>query len=60
MQNIGYMCITAHFTDKHWNLQKKIINFQVPPASHRGEQLAQAERKHVSWVRDLIRYLQSV
>ena len=27
IQNINYMCVTAHWIDSEWRLQKKIINF---------------------------------
>ena len=30
------MCLTAHFIDQDWKLQKKIINFCLIP-NHRGE-----------------------
>ncbi|KAK1402078.1 zinc finger BED domain-containing protein RICESLEEPER 2-like [Heracleum sosnowskyi] len=32
-QNIGYMCVTTHYLDSNWILQKKVINFLhlVPP-----------------------------
>ncbi|KAG2729508.1 hypothetical protein I3760_01G253500 [Carya illinoinensis] len=36
VQNLNYMCLTAHFIDKNWKLQKKIINFCLIP-NHRGE-----------------------
>ncbi|KAK9279908.1 hypothetical protein L1049_013592 [Liquidambar formosana] len=42
IQNLGYMCLTAHYIDKGWNLQKRIINFRVVPTPHRGEIIAQA------------------
>lgn len=35
------MCLTAHFIDKDWNLQKKIINF-CPITSHKGESISLA------------------
>ena len=36
IQNINYMCLTAHFIDKDWNLHKRILNFcQVE--SHKGD-----------------------
>ncbi|CAH9082434.1 unnamed protein product [Cuscuta europaea] len=41
IQRINYMCITAHFIDHQWKLQKKIISF-VPVTSHKGEYLAKA------------------
>nr|KYP37109.1 Putative AC transposase [Cajanus cajan] len=38
-QNLGYMCLTAHFIDNNWKLQKKILNFcQV--TSHSGKTMA--------------------
>ena len=49
VQNINYMCLTAHFIDENWNLQKKIINFcQI--LSHKGEMIGKmVERCLVSW-----------
>ncbi|XP_025661444.1 zinc finger BED domain-containing protein RICESLEEPER 2-like [Arachis hypogaea] len=39
-QNMAYMCLTAHFIDVDWKLQKKILNFcQV--TGHTGEIMAQ-------------------
>ncbi|KAL9227709.1 hypothetical protein vseg_003363 [Gypsophila vaccaria] len=35
-QNLGYMCLTAHFIDHNWKLHKKIINF-CPIVGHTGE-----------------------
>ena len=36
IQNINYMCITAHWIDREWKLQKRIINFcQI--SDHKGE-----------------------
>ncbi|XP_019189846.1 PREDICTED: zinc finger BED domain-containing protein RICESLEEPER 2-like [Ipomoea nil] len=35
------MCITAHFIDDQWKLNKKIISF-VPISSHKGEYIAKA------------------
>ncbi|CAL5404674.1 unnamed protein product [Camellia sinensis] len=38
IQNLCYMCLTAHFIDDDWKLQKRIINFcQVE--DHKGETL---------------------
>ena len=42
IQNLRYMCLTTHFLDKDWKLQKMIINFCVVPTPHRGEVIAQA------------------
>ena len=41
LQRINYMCVTAHFIDTEWKLQKRIISF-VPVTSHRGEYIAKA------------------
>lgn len=36
VQNINYMCLTAHWVDKDWKLVKKILNFcQI--SNHKGE-----------------------
>ena len=40
-QRINYMCVTGHFIDNEWKLQKRILNF-VPVSSHRGEYIASA------------------
>ncbi|XP_019181603.1 PREDICTED: zinc finger BED domain-containing protein RICESLEEPER 4-like [Ipomoea nil] len=49
VQRINYMCITAHFIDDQWKLNKKIIAF-VPVSSHRGEYIAKAlETCLVQW-----------
>lgn len=34
----NYMCVTAHFLDKNWNLHKKIIGF-FPSKGHGGEDI---------------------
>ncbi|CAN1142210.1 Putative AC transposase [Linum perenne] len=39
IQNINYMCITAHFIDVDWKLNKKILNF-CEIKSHRGIDIA--------------------
>ncbi|XP_056691651.1 zinc finger BED domain-containing protein RICESLEEPER 2-like [Spinacia oleracea] len=36
IQRINYMCLTAHFIDNDWKLQKRIINF-CPISSHKGD-----------------------
>jgi len=36
VQNFNYMCLTAHWIDDDWVLQKKILNF-CPIANHRGD-----------------------
>ncbi|XP_073032144.1 zinc finger BED domain-containing protein RICESLEEPER 2-like isoform X2 [Primulina eburnea] len=39
IQRINYMCLTAHFIDKNWILQKRILNFS-PISSHKGDDMA--------------------
>lgn len=48
-QNLSYMCLTAHFVDADWKLQKKILNFcQIP--SHSTEIIGKAvEECLTSW-----------
>ncbi|KAJ9547385.1 hypothetical protein OSB04_019928 [Centaurea solstitialis] len=41
VQRINYMCITAHFIDHEWRLNKKVISF-VPILSHKGQSIAKA------------------
>ena len=36
IQNIDYMCVTAHFIDANWTLHKRIIGFFMVP-NHRGD-----------------------
>uniref|UniRef100_A0A251RXP5 Putative ribonuclease H-like domain-containing protein n=1 Tax=Helianthus annuus TaxID=4232 RepID=A0A251RXP5_HELAN len=36
-QTIGYMCLTAHFVDSDWKLQKLIIGFNELAPPHNGE-----------------------
>lgn len=41
MQRINHMCLTAHYIDEHWKLQKKVINFcQI--CSHKGKDIRRA------------------
>ncbi|XP_070025760.1 zinc finger BED domain-containing protein RICESLEEPER 1-like [Nicotiana sylvestris] len=44
IQRINYMCVTAHYIDKNWNLHKKILNF-CPITSHKGQDLASGVAK---------------
>ena len=37
----NYMCVTAHFIDKNWNLHKKIIGF-FPSKGHGGEDIGKS------------------
>ncbi|XP_031120376.1 zinc finger BED domain-containing protein RICESLEEPER 2-like [Ipomoea triloba] len=49
LYRINYMCITAHFIDDQWKLNKRIISF-VPVSSHMGEYIAKAlESCLVEW-----------
>lgn len=45
VRNLGYMCLTAHYIDKDWKLQKRIINFCVLATTHRDDAIAQAVEK---------------
>ncbi|KAE8719029.1 hypothetical protein F3Y22_tig00109980pilonHSYRG00095 [Hibiscus syriacus] len=44
VQNLSYMCLTAHFIDDTWKLHKMIINF-CPIAGHSGELIGRAVEK---------------
>ena len=35
----GYMCITTHFIDANWVLQKRVLNFCHMPPPHNGVSL---------------------
>lgn len=37
----GYLCLTAHFVDKNWKLQKRILNFCNMPPPHTGIALSE-------------------
>ena len=39
-QKMGYMPLTAHFIDKDWCLNKRIICFKMIEYPHKGESLA--------------------
>nr|CAD1823589.1 unnamed protein product [Ananas comosus var. bracteatus] len=39
-QTIGYMCLTAHFIDFEWKLQKRVINFCELEPPHTGVVIA--------------------
>ncbi|CAK8564808.1 unnamed protein product [Lathyrus sativus] len=36
IQNMNYMCVTAHYIDDEWNLKKSILSFGII-ADHKGE-----------------------
>jgi hypothetical protein len=38
-QNKGYMCVTLHWIDDEWKIQKRIINFFHVQGRHTGERL---------------------
>ena len=38
------MCLTSHFLDNEWNLNKKILNF-LPISSHRGDVIGKTIEK---------------
>ncbi|XP_078154148.1 zinc finger BED domain-containing protein RICESLEEPER 2-like [Carex rostrata] len=44
LQKINYMCLTAHFIDSDWKLNKRIINF-CPVSSHSGKEIGMAIEK---------------
>jgi hypothetical protein len=49
-QNKGYMCITIHWVDDTWQMQKRIICLPHVKGHHRGELLATEFIKGVmSW-----------
>jgi len=39
-QNKGYMCVTLHWVDDDWKIQKRIINFFHVEGRHTGERLS--------------------
>ncbi|KAG8489971.1 hypothetical protein CXB51_015455 [Gossypium anomalum] len=44
LQRVNYLCITAHFIDNDWKLNKKILNF-CPISSHKGESIGMVIEK---------------
>lgn len=49
-QNKGYLCVTGHFIDEDWNIQKRIINFMYLGGRHNGENLSVAYMQNMgSW-----------
>ncbi|KAG6641860.1 hypothetical protein CIPAW_09G102700 [Carya illinoinensis] len=41
VQNLNYMCLTAHFIDDNWNLHKRILSFCLVEI-HKGDTLGKA------------------
>ncbi|CAN1787344.1 Zinc finger BED domain-containing protein RICESLEEPER 2 [Linum perenne] len=48
VQNLNYMCITAHYVGKDWKLHKKIINF-TKITSHKGDEGAKLAECLEEW-----------
>ena len=49
VQNLSYLCLTAHFIDNDWKLQKRIINFCLIK-NHKGETIGRKiERCLLGW-----------
>ncbi|KAH1081637.1 hypothetical protein J1N35_021398 [Gossypium stocksii] len=44
LQRVNYLCITAHFIDNDWKLNKKILNF-CPISNHKGESIGMVIEK---------------
>jgi hypothetical protein len=40
IQNKSYLCVTAHWIDDNWNMQKRIINFMLVEGIHGGIKLS--------------------
>ncbi|KAJ4791497.1 Zinc finger BED domain-containing protein DAYSLEEPER [Rhynchospora pubera] len=41
-QTISYMCVTAHYIDEEWQMQKRIISFNELSPPHTGETISDA------------------
>ncbi|XVF06856.1 hypothetical protein REPUB_Repub06bG0087100 [Reevesia pubescens] len=49
MQNVSYLCLTAHFMDDDWKLHRKILNF-FPILGDKGEEIGRiVESSVLSW-----------
>ncbi|CAB4263762.1 unnamed protein product [Prunus armeniaca] len=48
----GYLCLTVHFIDVNWKLQKRILNFSFMPPPHTGVALCEKiYRESIKYVR---------
>ncbi|KAJ4801534.1 Zinc finger BED domain-containing protein DAYSLEEPER [Rhynchospora pubera] len=58
--NLEYLCLTAHYIDNDFNLQKKIIVFKQMPYPHTGEAIAKLiEQILIDWKLDRRIFIQS-
>ncbi|XP_059444147.1 zinc finger BED domain-containing protein RICESLEEPER 1-like [Corylus avellana] len=44
-ENLEYLCLTAHYIDEDWKLQKKILNFLTLDSSHTEDMLSEVINK---------------
>lgn len=44
IQRVNYMCLTAHFIDDEWKLQKRILNF-CPITGHKSDDVGKGVEK---------------
>ncbi|KAK1354828.1 hypothetical protein POM88_002934 [Heracleum sosnowskyi] len=49
VQKISYMCITGHFVDSDWQLQKRVLSFVDLPPPHTGVDLSDALFKCIKY-----------
>ncbi|XP_042951872.1 zinc finger BED domain-containing protein RICESLEEPER 1-like isoform X1 [Carya illinoinensis] len=45
LENVEYLCLTAHYIDEDWKLQKKILNFVTLDSSHTEDMLSEVINK---------------
>lgn len=48
VQNLGYMCVTAHYIDANFNLKKKMIAFKDVKYPHSGLAIEEAITKYLT------------
>ena len=46
LQNLNYMVVSAHFIDRDWTYQKKILNF-CPITNHKGDTIGKAVESYL-------------